>query len=77
MYISGPRAWGDDRQHVSQWVEIKKLPKEFLYVRVDPQDPGGQARLACCPQQSINIEAAESLEECHSASFQDLLMGCR
>ena len=38
---------------------------------------GGWARITFCPQQSINIEAAELLEECHWACFKDLSVGCR
>lgn len=31
--------------------------KEFLYVKVDIQDPGGWAKIAFCAQKSINIKS--------------------
>ena len=64
---------GGDRQHVPWGFR----DKGNLYVKVDSQDPGSWARIAFRPQQSMNIEAAESLEESHSVSFKDLSMGCR
>ena len=39
--------------------------------------PVGRANIACCPWQSVNIQAVESLEECHSTCFKDLSMGCK
>ena len=56
-------------------LEIRKFLKE--YVKVDLEDPRDKAKIAFCPQQSINIEAAESLEEGHSACFKDVSLGCR
>ena len=68
---------GDDRQHVSWGFGDKgKLLKEFLYVKVDSQDPGSLAKIASCPQQSMSIEAVESVEKCPSACCKDLSMCC-
>lgn len=35
----------------------------------------GWAKIAFCPQQTVNIKAVETLDECHSACFKDLSMG--
>ena len=52
-------------------LEIKEISKGTL---VGLQDPGGQVKIAFCPQRSMNIEAVESVEECSSACFKDLSM---
>ena len=69
---------GDDRQHESWGFRDKgKFLEEFFYVKADLQAPEGQAKIAFCPQQSMNIEAVESVEECPSACFKDLSVCCR
>ena len=49
-----------------------EIPNGLLYVIVDLQDPEDQAMIASSPWQSSNIDAAEFLEECHSACVKDL-----
>ena len=56
---------------------MSKIPKEFLYVRVDLQGSGDWPKLAYYPQQGVNMEASEFLEEGHAACFKDVSMGCR
>lgn len=34
------------------------------------------AKCAFCPQQGVHMEAAESVEEGHSACFKDSSVGC-
>ena len=58
-----------------QEVEIKEVFKGILYVQVDLQEAVGLAKTAFCPQQSINSNAAEFLEEGHSAYFKGLSVG--
>ena len=46
-------------------------------MKADSQAPGGRARIACCPHQSVHTEAAEPPEEDPSAWFKDMPVGCR
>ena len=49
MYISGPCAWRMIANTFLGGFIDKGNFKEFLYVKVDLQDPGGQAKIAFRP----------------------------
>ena len=48
MYTGGSYTWGMIANMYLVGAKMK-FPKEFLYVKVDLQDPGGPAEIAFCP----------------------------
>ena len=42
-------AWGMIANMYIERLRYKKFPKELLYVKVDPQDPRGLAKIVFCP----------------------------
>ena len=60
MYIGGSYAQGNDCQYVSWGEEIPEISKGIYNVKIHLQDPERWAKIAFCPSQSINIQAAGS-----------------
>ena len=81
MSIGGPSAWGViTNTYLGRFRDKGSFRRKFYILKLDLRDLGVGGAFGIglpFPLSRVSVEAVESLEECPSACFKGLSVGCR